>query len=327
MSISKRPKAEATAGGNDADAKKPARTSCGFVSFAVTLSGCGSSGRGTGTTADSPPTDTDAAMALAGVLKDPNSPAITRFGARLPSPGAVTCKALTIGCEGGLGPIHYGSVREYDFSDFDYRERRRGVSLTQKTGVSSEGDGMTDHRALASWINHSLFVIETPPSREGRPGRFYRAFSMGNATGSDPGVLVISRATWSGVMFGSRISDPDVFLHGDALVTVSDPDGGADLVVDVEFTNIKDEDTGAGLDDVSWDGLKLRDGSFGVAPVAKGAWDVSRHPASEGISGRFYGPSHEEVGGLFSFAKSVAEGGWVGGDRYGVSGVFGARRD
>ncbi len=298
-----------------------------FVSFTVTLSGCGGSGRDTGATADPPATDIGAAMALAGVLKDSNSPAITRFGARLPSPGAVTCKALTISCEGGLGPIHYGSLRKYDFSDFDYRERWRGVSLAQKTGVSSEGDGMTDHRALAGWINHSLFVIETPPSREGQPGRFYRAFSMGNATGSDPGVLVNSSATWSGVMFGSRVSDPDVFLHGDALVTVSNPDGGTDLVVDVEFTNIKDEDTGAGLDDVSWNGLKLRDGSFGVVPVAEGAWDVSRHPASEGISGRFYGPNHEEVGGLFGFTKSVARGGRFGGHEYAVSGVFGAKRD
>lgn len=288
-----------------------------FVSFAVTLSGCGGSGWGMGATAGPAPMrppDTGAATALAGVLKDSNSPAIARYGARFPAPDAVTCKALTIGCEGGLGPIHYvhyGSVREYDFSGFDYRERRRGVSLAERTEVSSEEDEMTDHRALAGWMNHSLFVIETPPKHG-----IYGAISMGTTLGSNPDILVDSSATWSGVMIGLRISDPDVFVHGDALVTVSNSDGDAALVVDVEFTNIKDEDTGAGLDDVSWSRLELKDGSFGIVPVAEDRWYASRHPASKGISGRFYGSNHEEVGGLFSFRKSV-----------GVSGVFGARRD
>ena len=297
-----------------------------FVSFAVTLSGCGGSGRVMGTTAESPSTDTGAAMALAGVLNDSSSPAIARYGARLPAPDAVTCQALTIGCEGGLGPIHYGSVREYDFSDFDYRERRRGVSVAERTGVSSEGDGMTDHRALAGWISHSLFVIETPPSR-GHAGSSYGAFSMGNTTGSNPDVLVDNSATWSGVMFGSRISNPDAFVHGDALVTVSNRDGN--LVVDVQFTNIKDEDTAAGLDDVSWSGLELKDGSFGVVPVAEEWWPASRHPASRGISGRFYGPGHEEVGGLFGWPELPMAGDdlLAGGGGYGVSGVFGAKRD
>ena len=285
-----------------------------FVSFAVTLSGCGGSGRGMEARAGPAPMrppDTGAAMALAGVLKDSNSPAIARYGARFPAPDAVTCKALTIGCEGGLEPIHYGSVRQYDFSGFDYRERRRGVPLAERTGVSNEEDEMTDHRALAGWMDYSLFVIATPPEHG-----TYGAFSMGTTIGSNPDVVVDSSATWSGVMIGLRISDPDVFVHGDALVTVSNPDGDAALVVDVEFTSITDEDTGAGLDDVSWAGLELKDGSFGVVPVAEDRWYASRHPASKGISGRFYGSNHEEVGGLFSFGQSV-----------GVSGVFGARRD
>ena len=70
-------------------------------------------------------------------------------------------------------------------------------------------------------------------------------------------------------MIGLRISNPDVFVNGDALVTVSNPDGEADLLVDVEFTNIKDEDTDAGLDSVSWNGLELKDGTFGVVPVTE----------------------------------------------------------
>jgi len=160
-------------------------------------------------------------------------------------------------------------------------------------------------------MDYSLFIIETPPER---PYGLYGAFSMGTTTGSNPEVLIDSTATWSGVMFGLWVSDPDVFVHGDALVTVSNPDGNADLVVDIEFTNIKDEDTGAGLDDVSWNGLELKDGSFGVVHLMY-EWHPSRHPASTGISGRFYGSNHEEVGGIFSFRSP------------GVSGAFGAKRD
>ena len=286
------------------------------LSLVVTLSGCGGNGRGMGATADPlpmRPPDPEAAMALAGVLKDSNSPAIAQWGARFPppDPNLVTCAALTIDCEGGLGPIHYGSVREYDFSDFDFRERRRGVSLAEGTGASVSRDGMTRYRALAGWMDYSLFVIETPPER---PYGLYGAFSMGATTGSNPDVLIDSTATWSGVMFGLWVSDPDVFVHGDALVTVSDPNGDAELVVDVEFTNIKDEDTGAGLDDVSWNGLELKDGSFGIVPLMY-EWYPSRHPASIGISGRFYGSNYEEVGGIFSFTSPS------------VSGAFGAKRD
>jgi hypothetical protein len=128
-------------------------------------------------------------------------------------------------------------------------------------------------------------------------------------------------------MLGVRVADPDVLLQGDALVTVSNPAGDSALLVDVEFTNIREEDTGAGLDDIAWNGLGLKDGSFGVVPGDAGEADISRHPASRGISGRFYGSNHEEVGGVFSFMESVPAGSGMGGDRHGVSGAFGARRE
>ena len=127
-------------------------------------------------------------------------------------------------------------------------------------------------------------------------------------------------------MAGIRVSDPDAFVNGDALITVSGAHGAPGLLVDVAFTNIRDERADADLDDVSWTGMELENGSFGVVPVSEGAWDTSRHPARDGISGRFYGPNHEEVGGLFSLTMSAAGSRTVG-DRLDVSGAFGARRD
>ena len=269
---------------------------------------------------------------LSGLRSDSKSPALARFGADPPPPGAVTCAALLLGCEGGLGPVHHRAVGEFDFSGFRFIERRRGVSLAERRRVSGEGGDTTSYRALAGWIDHSFFLLKTPgievASEENRvSANYYGAYSIGNAIDSNPDVSAGGAATWSGMMVGIRIAEPDGFVKGDALITVSSPQGNSTLIVDVEFSNMKDEQTGVNFDDVSWEGLALEDGSFGVVPVSDGEADASRHPARRGISGRFYGPNHEEVGGLFSFRTSVAENGRAGGDIHDVSGAFGARRD
>lgn len=268
---------------------------------------------------------------LSGLRSDSRSPALARFGADPPPPGAVTCAALLLGCEGGLGPVHYRAVGGFDFSGFRFVERRRGVSLAERRRVSGGGD-TTSYRALAGWADHSFFLIKTPgievASEENRASaNYYGAYSIGNAIDSNPDVLAGGAAAWSGMMVGIRIAEPDGFVKGDATITVSNLQGNPDLLVDVEFRNMKDERAGADFDDVSWGGLALKDGSFGVVPVSDGEADASRHPARRGISGRFYGPNHEEVGGLFSFRVPVAGNGRAGGDIHDVSGVFGARRD
>ncbi|MDE0332434.1 MAG: hypothetical protein OXL41_11250 [Nitrospinae bacterium] len=268
---------------------------------------------------------------LSGLRSDSTSPALARFSADPPPPDVVTCAALLLGCEGGLGPIHYRAVGKFDFSGFLFTGRRRGVSLAERTQVSGGGD-TTNYRALAGWLDHSFFLLKTPgirvaPEEIWVPSYYYGAYSVGNSIDSNPDVLAGGAATWTGIMVGIRIAEPDGFVKGDATITVSNPQGNPDLRVDVEFRNMKDELSGADFDDVSWEGLALEDGSFGVVPVSDGEADASRHPARRGISGRFYGPNHEEVGGLFSFTTSVPENDRIGGDIHDVSGVFGARRD
>ena len=116
-------------------------------------------------------------------------------------------------------------------------------------------------------------------------------------------------------------------MTGAATVTVSYGQEIVDLVVDVEFSDIRDETTGADLGGLRWSDLPLRAGSFGIDPAGAEDATVSRHPASSGISGRFYGPNQEEVGGLFGSRAIMLD---VAGDhavRVEVSGAFGARRD
>ena len=247
------------------------------------------------------------AAALKGIQENSNSPALARYAARGPMPGQVTCKALTIDCEGGLGPVHSRPIPRFEYSGFEFIEHRQGVTLAHKSLASNQGND--SYRALAGWLDHSYFLVVTPGAtmvsdEPSKHHRYYTAYSMGNATQSNPDVVVGGSAKWSGAMFGFRISDPDVFIKGDADITVSNLAGRPS--VDVEFTNIRDEKTQRGIGNMLWSGLELKDGFFGQEPVEAAASHVSRHPASIGISGRFYGPEHDEVGGLFSYTELAA---------------------
>lgn len=61
---------------------------------------------------------------------------------------------------------------------------------------------------------------------------------------------------------------------------------------------IRDVKAGTALPDMEWSGLSVADGAF--------------NDSSQTISGVFYGPAQQEVGGVF--------------DRDGITGVFGAKR-
>ena len=88
-------------------------------------------------------------------------------------------------------------------------------------------------------------------------------------------------------------------IRGDADVTV---DFAADsMTADVEFTDIVNIETGDLQDDMAWLGMAVEDGGF-----------AERTAPDDTISGRFYGPGEEEVGGVF--------------ERDGIAGAFGGRR-
>ena len=138
----------------------------------------------------------------------------------------------------------------------------------------------------------------------------------GSATRATPARLTSpgGTATWSGVMSGvdtSPSGEPGAFVHGDSAVVVSGLAAGADIAVDVAFTNIVNEDTGAGVADIVWRGLPLQGREFRrnegpttccstTAPGISGTRASVRCCGKQGsLFGRLYGPDHEEVGGLF----------------------------
>ena len=241
----------------------------------------------------------------------------------------VTCKALGCPQPDAMHVGHVGIPKRLDFSGFGFIGRRGPVSLAQRARVSQQAGHPLSHRTLGGWMDYSFFLVET--TNAGRPSEFtYRTCSMGHAENTNPKVPVSGTATWTGIMSGvvtSRSRDAGSFVNGDAILTVTDLDPASDLSVDVEFSNIVHEDTGAEVGRMAWKGLTLNDGGFGTGHVlhdrgdgffGDGGRGISwgegiRGSWGEGIYGQFYGPNHEEVGGLFN--------------RDDIAGVFAARRE
>ena len=255
-------------------------------------------------------------FALGQRARNTKPPKLFSFGGAV-----VTCKALGCPVPDAIHVDHTFRVhRRLDFSGFAFVARRRDVSLAQKVQGSENDDRYSGYLALGGWMDHSFFLVES--MNAGRPSEFvYRTWSMGHARNDNPDVPVSGTATWSGVMSGvvtSRSAGAGSPVNGDATLTVTVPGASSDASVGLEFSNIVHQDTGAGLDDMTWSDLALRNGRFGAGNVVhdrgEGFFgdDDRRHPRGEGIFGQFYGPVHEEVGGLFN--------------RRGIAGAFAARR-
>ena len=119
------------------------------------------------------------------------------------------------------------------------------------------------------------------------------AISLGNASGSTPSAGV---ATWSGAMAGVDTAEWEA-VEGHASIRISNfPNPG----VDARFTQITEVDSGSPREDMSWLGI----------PVTQEGFKTGM--SGDSIQGTFYGPRHEEVGGVF--------------EKSGIVGAFGARR-
>ena len=244
--------------------------------------------------------------------------------------GVATCDAL--GCPvadaihvdrpGGGAARHPSDDHQPDLSGFEALEPRRGVALARKAGNVSEGLRSAFHRAFGAWMDHGFFLVETFTMQGDAGLGHYRTTWFGDASHAGPLTAPGDTATWSGVMSGVETSPsggPGAFVHGDSSITVSGLAAGVEVAVEVEFTNIVNEDTGAGIGDMVWRELPLQGREFGTDGIlfndGSGYFrDGSFGAAAEGsLYGRLYGPGHEEVGGLFH--------------RDAIAGAFAGRRD
>ena len=170
-------------------------------------------------------------------------------------------------------------------------------------GRNEEAGIATDFESLGGWLDYSAFGAEVNSIVSGvsdgvdlRGTIWGGAYSLGDATGTTP---AFGNATWTGTMVGgdtSSTANRGNRIQGDATLTfdLSQRD------LDVAFTNIRDIDAGRQHGNIAWQNIPVLSGSF------------STGLDGNSIDGRFYGPNHEEVGGIF--------------ERNQIIGAFGAKR-
>ena len=258
----------------------------------------------------------------------------------------ITCQALSCPQPGGFYVRNIGDrIEALDTSGFEFAGQREGVSFAEKAGQSQDQDGSTDYQSLAGWMEHSMFMVsfEIEQPEDGPEAYYYNMSSVGHATGSNPSRPDMGSATWSGAMAGivhpyPSLDDPVQIaadhaqfvagnegdsISGDATITIPSFNVYAYPSLNIEFSNIVNDLTGAQRDNMIWEGVEMVDGVFGVArdssPTETGHLPFVGGDLFGGLEGRrFFGQ--------FLWPKSRR--GWRSLSIVsGLAGAFGARRD
>lgn len=216
-------------------------------------------------------------------------------------------------CRGVTCNTAYGQVSTSDFAqsasvpgltfDSAYQPlmRLNGVRLFQGRGQAKHADypnASIDAVSLGGWMDYNAFggtvtAVYEGPQLEGYTVAFIEHVSAGAATGQAP-ISTSGTATWRGSMVGADLE----FRHalvGTSTVTLD----LSSLRADVAMSNIIDVDARTRLSDISWLSVPVR--SDGTLVDARNTLQAS-----------FYGPNHEEVGGIFTTST--------------IKGAFGAER-
>ena len=214
-----------------------------------------------------------------------------------------SCAGDTCATNFGGGPASL-SLSDFDFDDpgLEYQAvmSHRGVSLVQVSERERIGDTPVDVFGYGGWLEHSFFAVRAGVfgGDDSNRAGIVDSFVLGNATGTNP---TSGSGRWSGVMVGADVSATGARGHviqGEAAITIRD---FLNPMVDVGFSNVFDLEAGTTRPDMNWQDIPLASGSF------------QSGSGRNQISGQFYGPNHEEVGGVF--------------ERNQVIGAFGAKRE
>ena len=212
-----------------------------------------------------------------------------------------------------LADNEYQAVMTYGGISFA-QSRREGGAIP----VIGNSD-TTEVLTYGGWLEHHYFGVQaTFDGNTEDPSQVaVFSFTFGNASGTNPDDS--GSGEWNGVAIGvnllERFEDRSL-LTADVSITIAD---FLNPTVDVLFDSIKDLRTGdplvvSGLtvESVDWAGLDLTDGSF-AEELGDVEDPLNLSQPRKRIAGHFYGPGHEEVGGIFEYASVV--------------GSFGAKRD
>ncbi len=172
-----------------------------------------------------------------------------------------------------------------------------------RTVVEHASSNFSDTHDYGGWMQHSFFTsaarIFTNDLDPDEGVVRVAAYANGHSTRTNPEV----EATWTGFVSARDDTagiDRDSYVTGDASLSVRI---GEQVLADVYLTGMANVTTGQSYTDVVYEDMLVTDGQF------------SRYHADDDrLSGTFYGPNHEEVGGVFEHPQ-------------GLLGAYGGKRD
>ena len=219
-----------------------------------------------------------------------------------PLPERVTSRCIGSGCtvtvKGVSVPLTPDNLF---FGDEDIRAMmvHRQIPLAHGTASGTRLGVDLDVYSYGGWMRHNVFGVHELVMMPGVLGSIGLYYGMSNGIASNTAPTGGS-AHWSGVMVGMDNAGRDRgnVIQGNAGIKV-DFDT---LDADVAFTNVHDLTVGTARNGNIWNDAPIT--SRGTFSGTNGRGEVE---------GRFYGPDHEEAGGIFEYD--------------GITGAFGASRD
>ena len=270
------------------------------ILMAGLLAGCGGGGGGSAMVVDGPPMVDSIQSTISQIAGSADSILASDVLASLPVGRQMMPFRLDTSCTTNSCTALYNgeehvrvSVSEFDALDPNIDLQRttaqQGVPIAEGGGVLTGAGIAADVTLLGGWLDHNFFAVQLEEvTHEMSDGvdlaglQAGYAYSIGNATGTNPALS--GNATWRGGMVGGSVGSDGSLIRGDATLTLDI----AQMAIDVAFTNIRNVGTtGQSRADMMWGGLAVTNGTFGTGTQG------------DSIQGQFYGPNHEEVGGIF----------------------------
>lgn len=185
--------------------------------------------------------------------------------------------------------VSISNAVQFDLFEIQPVMMHNGVSIAQLRARDDAGtDDQSETLTYGGWLEHNAFAVEvlSSPSVASPREALIGTYSYGNSPGTNPADVTGRTATWKGAVVGADLSTTPQTnaIHGTATVEVDFSSSN----VDVTFSNLIDLNSpGRSLANMGWTDLPLSGGKF------------SDGSGANQIRGSFYGPSHEEVGGVF----------------------------
>ena len=209
-------------------------------------------------------------------------------------------------CSGGSCTLTLGAIQSSkSLSDFGEVTFGGGTGDKTLNGVALDRDADSQIDIYAGWLNHNFFsALKFDSFINGVHIELSYSLSIGDATNTNPTPVGSETTTgsWTGAMVGTDVSENDTYgnmIEGKAGITLTDFNNPS---VNVSFTEIVDVDDGdSARSDMAWLNISVTNGRFKTGSNL------------DSIDGKFYGPNHEEVGGIF--------------ERDEILGAFGALRE